>query len=66
MAERGGVVDHATLNRWVEKYAPLIAQEGQKRKGQTAGSWRMDETYIQGEGPLVLSVSCRRQTRENA
>lgn len=27
MAERGVVVDHATLNRWVVKYAPLIADE---------------------------------------
>lgn len=25
MAERGVIVDHATLNRWVAKYSPLIA-----------------------------------------
>ncbi|MEY9381716.1 transposase-like protein [Rhizobium leguminosarum] len=25
MAERGVTVDHATLNRWVVKYSPLIA-----------------------------------------
>jgi len=27
MAERGVAVDHATLNRWVEKYAGDIADE---------------------------------------
>ena len=27
MAERGVHVDHATLNRWVVKYASMIAQE---------------------------------------
>ncbi len=28
MAERGVNVDHATLNIWVVKYAPVIAREG--------------------------------------
>lgn len=44
LAERGVRVDHATLNRWVVKYAPLIAAEAQARKRATARSWRMDET----------------------
>tara|TARA_R100001132_G_C3253117_1_gene79605 strand:- start:618 stop:878 length:261 start_codon:yes stop_codon:yes gene_type:complete len=43
--DRGFFVDHATLNRWVEKYAPLIAQEAQKRMTGAARSWRMDATY---------------------
>jgi putative transposase len=50
MAERGVAVDHATLNRWVVKYSPLIACEAQRRKSATSGSWRMDETYIQVKG----------------
>lgn len=35
MAERVIIVDHATLNRWVVKYTPLIAEEarGRKRSG---------------------------------
>jgi hypothetical protein len=32
MAERGVSVDHATLNRWVVRYSPLIADEAKKRK----------------------------------
>ena len=50
LAERGVVVDHATLNRWVVKFSPLIALEAQKRKRPTAISWRMDETYIKVHG----------------
>ena len=50
MAERGVDVDHATLNRWVIEYGPLLAEEAQKRKQQTASSWRMDETYIRVKG----------------
>lgn len=47
MAERGVDVDHATLNRWVVKFSTDLAAEAQKRKRQTANSWRMDETYVQ-------------------
>lgn len=43
-------VDHATLNRWVVKFAPLIAAQVQARKRPTACSWRMDETYIKVKG----------------
>lgn len=50
MAERGVDVDHATLNRWVVKYAPLIADAAQQRKSRTARSWRADETYIKVKG----------------
>lgn len=38
MRERGVDVDHATLNRWVVKYSPLIAAEAHKRKRLTANS----------------------------
>nr|AOO91719.1 transposase [Rhizobium leguminosarum bv. trifolii] len=50
MAERGVTVYHATLNRWVVKYSPLIACQAQRRKSATSSSWRMDETYIQVKG----------------
>lgn len=53
LAERGVTVDHATLNRWVVKYAPLIAARAQARKSATAGSWRMDETYIKMKGRWI-------------
>lgn len=50
MVERGVIVDHATLNRWVVKFAPLIAGQAHKRKDPTANSWRMDETYVRVKG----------------
>jgi|TARA_R110002126_G_scaffold86592_1_gene209089 putative transposase len=50
MAERGVQVDHARLNRWVVRFAPLIAAQAQKRKRPTAISWRCDETYIKVKG----------------
>jgi len=53
IAERGVVVDHATLNRWVAKYSPLIAINARRRKTPTERSWRMDETYIKVQGEWV-------------
>jgi len=50
LAERGVAVDHATLNRWVVKYSPLIAATAQAKKCATAKSWRMDETYVKVRG----------------
>ncbi len=53
MEEHGVKVDHATLNRWVIDYSPLIAAEAKKRKRSVTSSWRMDETYIKVKGQWV-------------
>lgn len=53
MAERGVEIDHATLNRWVVKFSPLMAANAEARKKPTASSWRMDETYIKVRGKWV-------------
>jgi len=50
MGERGFKIDHATLNRWVLHYAPLLEQKAKKYKRPVHGSWRMDETYIKIKG----------------
>ena len=51
MKERGISVDHATINRWVIKYAALLEKEFRnKHKRQTGMSWRMDETYVKNKG----------------
>lgn len=50
MAERGVNVDRSTLNRWVVRYSPQIADQAQKRKRPTSGSWRVDETYLKVKG----------------
>jgi len=50
LAERGIRVDHATLNRWVVKYASALAAVAQRRKAATAPSWRLDETYVKVRG----------------
>lgn len=49
--ERGVMLDHATVQRWVTKYAPLLENEFRKKhKRQLGMSWRMDETYVKVKG----------------
>ncbi|WP_170763120.1 IS6 family transposase [Ruegeria lacuscaerulensis] len=53
LAERGVSVDHATLNRWIVKYAPLVADRARRQKRFCDRSWRMDETYVRVKGAWV-------------
>jgi len=62
MAERGGNLDHATLNRWVEKYSSAIAVEAQRRKAPTGSSWRMDGTYVKVKGKWTISTGQLRRS----
>ena len=50
MEEHGVEVDHATLNRWVLKYVPLLEREFRARKRPVGPSWRLDETYVRVKG----------------
>ena len=49
LTERGVPVDHTTVYRWVQRYAPELDKQTRwyRRVGEwTAQSWRVDETYI--------------------
>jgi len=45
MAERGIVVDHSTLHRWVIRLVPLLDKAFRWHKRPVGRRWRMDETY---------------------
>ena len=48
--ERGVTVDHATINRWVIKFTPILEHKVRRKKKSVSSSWRMDETYIKIKG----------------
>src|SRR5262245_57364317 len=50
LEERGVPVDHATIQRWVVKYSPLLEEAFHRRKRSVWVSWRMDETYMKVKG----------------
>jgi transposase, IS6 family len=46
MLERGLHVDHTTIYRWVQQYAPELERRCRPHLKTTTDSWRVDETYI--------------------
>ncbi len=46
MRERGLHVDHTTIYRWVQRYAPELEQRCRSYLKATTDSWRVDETYV--------------------
>src|SRR2546425_8710991 len=50
MAERGLSVDHVTIWRWVQRYAPVLNQRIRRELRHPNRSWRVDETYVRVAG----------------
>src|ERR1700751_356712 len=53
LAERGLLVDHVTVWRWVQRYGPEMEQRLRRRLKPTNDSWRVDEIYIRVKGKWV-------------
>ena len=50
MAERNLTVDHVTIWRWVQRYAPELNRRCGRELRMTNRSWRVDETYLRVAG----------------
>ena len=50
MTERGLSLDHTTIYRWVQRYAPELDKRSRPYLKQTNDSWRVDETYVKVKG----------------
>ena len=46
MLERGLLVDHTTIYRWVQRYAPELEKRSRPHLKACNDSWKVDETYI--------------------
>jgi hypothetical protein len=50
MAERGIVVSHTTIHRWVIRYVPEFEKRWNRFARPVNNSWRVDETYVRVGG----------------
>ena len=50
MQERGLSVDHTTIQRWVQRYAPELEKRCRPHLRPINDSYRVDETYIKIKG----------------
>ena len=65
MRERGLSVDHTTIYRWVQAYAPELEKRIRPHLRLTNDSYRVDETYIKVKGAwkyLYRAVDSTGQT----
>ncbi|MGP2408159.1 IS6 family transposase [Yersinia sp. 2553 StPb PI] len=65
MAERGIIVDHSTLHRWVIRRVPLLDKAFRRHKRSVGRRWRMDKTDIKVKGQwkyLYRAVDSSGQT----
>lgn len=50
LTERGIEVDHVTLYRWVQHFAPLAVEAAEGCRHSAGGRWFVDETYVKVAG----------------
>ena len=50
LTERGLEIDHTTVWRWVQRYAPELEERTRPHLKPTNKSWRVDETYVRIKG----------------
>src|SRR4051812_5960800 len=50
LVERGVVVDHVTVYRWVQRFTPLLADAARLARHSPGDRWYVDETYVRVNG----------------
>jgi hypothetical protein len=53
LAERGIVVDHVTIYRWVQRFTPELIDAARPRRHVAGDRWFVDETYLRVAGRWV-------------
>jgi IS6 family transposase len=50
LAERGIEVDHLTVDRWVQRFTPLLIDAARPCRHAPGDRWFVDETYVKVAG----------------
>src|SRR5687767_11525661 len=50
LADRGVAVDHTTMHRWVQRFAPELEKRLRRHLRPGRGPWHIDETYVRVGG----------------
>jgi transposase-like protein len=53
LAERGIIVDHVTIYRWVQRFTPLLIDAARPCRHVRGNRWFVDETYVKIAGQWV-------------
>src|SRR3954452_18752029 len=50
LADRGVAVDHTTMYRWVQRFAPELEKRVRRHLRPCGGPWHVDETFLRVGG----------------
>ena len=50
LADRGAEVDHTTMYRWVQRFAPELEKRTRRHLRPCRGPWHVDETCVKVKG----------------
>jgi transposase, IS6 family len=50
LAERGIEVHHVTIDRWVQRFTPLLVEAARPWRHRVGDRWSVDETYVKVAG----------------
>ena len=67
LADRGVAVDHTTMDRWVQRFAPELEKRMRRHLRPCRRPWHVDDTYIRVDGEwryLYRAVDGTGQTIE--
>ncbi len=53
LAERGIMVSHETIRRWVNHFGTMIAADLRKRRPKPHMTWHLDEVYLKIDGRMA-------------
>jgi hypothetical protein len=56
LGERGVAVDHTTLYRWTQRYAPELEKRTAWYRSRLSFSWQVDETYVRVKDRWSIST----------
>src|SRR4051794_2831092 len=64
LADRGVEVDHTTIYRWIQAYAPELDERIRPHLRLTTGPWRVNETHVRVKGRWMGTVKLMLARRE--
>ncbi len=64
LAERGVVVDHVTIDRWVQRFTPEFVEAARTCRHVPGDRWFVDETYVRVNGRWTYLYRAVDQYRE--
>src|SRR3712207_3561971 len=56
LADRGVAVDHISLYRWVQRFAPELEKRLRRHLRPCRGPWHVDETHVRVDGSGATST----------